>query len=155
MAEVRVKAEGTLRWVQASGSGRTWATASAPASGVVGFVQSFSFTSAQTVQTMVERGRPDHHKLVGFSPIDVSLEFLWTGNFLAPTATGSGASLPMFHMEFRASAVERGAGTGEYFQFHGCALVDNRVTENDDGNRVALTYRALAMTGPTASGFLS
>ena len=154
MAEVRVQAEGTVWWVQASGSGRTWATATGPASGLVGFVKSLSFTSAQTIVTMMERGQPDHHKITQKTPPEITMEFLWTGSFLTPTATGSGASLPMFHLEFRASAVERGAGTGEYFQFHGCALTDNRVTEQEDGNRVSLTFRALAMNGPTASGYI-
>ncbi len=39
MPEVRIMSEGTLRYVQGSGSGRTWGTASAPASGLYGYVQ--------------------------------------------------------------------------------------------------------------------
>jgi hypothetical protein len=44
MTELRTRLEGSLRWVQASGSGNVWATASAPASGVFGYVTNFTFT---------------------------------------------------------------------------------------------------------------
>lgn len=153
--EVRVMREGELRFVRASGVGSTWATASAPVSGIMGYVQSLSFTSAQTITTISERGTPNHHKLTERSPIDVTFECLWTGSF--PTAvSGSGATLPMWHLEHRASAGEVGNGTtGDFHQFHGAALISHQWTEAREGNRIALTFRCLAYVGPTGSGFLS
>lgn len=153
MAEVRTQAEGLLRWVQASGSGLTWATASAPASGIVGFVQSFSHTNPTEFTVIRDRGRISHHKFSQEGDKEVSLEFLWTGNYAVPTATASGASVPMFHLEFRASAAET-PGTGFYYQYHGCVYTTNDFTENAEGDSIKLTLRPLAVNGPTGSGFL-
>lgn len=153
MAEVRVMSEGTLRVVQGSGTGRTWATASSPVSGLLAFVQSFSFTSGQTITTIKERGIPDHHKMTEKDPIDVTFECLWTGAFPS-AATASGASIPHFHLEHKAVAGEIGATSGFYHQFHGCALQSIQWTEQAEGNRINLSFRALAMNGATGSGYL-
>lgn len=152
MAEVRVKAEGELWWVQASGSGRTWATASAPSSGQYAYVESFTYTSARRIFTVADRGIPDHHKHVGTDPINLTLNYLWTGG--APSAaSGSGASFPMVHLEYRASAKETPT-TGVYYQFHGVPLHSLQWTENENGNAMNLPLMALAMNGPTASGYI-
>lgn len=157
MPEVRIMAEGTLRYVQGSGSGRSWGTASAPASGLYGYVQSFTFNSAQTVTTIMERGIPDHHKITQKSPLDVTFELLWTGSAAGINAlTASGVSIPHFHIEFRASAGDMAGTPSAYFyQFHGAALQSVGFTENAEGDRIALTFRALGMNGPTGSGYLS
>jgi hypothetical protein len=144
--------EGVLRFVQASGSGRTWATASAPASGLVAYVQSFSHTSAVNFVQINERGIPDHHKFVSKSPIDVTFNCLWTGSFTG-ALTASGSTVPMFHLEHRASAGELGT-TGFYHQYHGAVLTNVAFNEAAEGDTIALTFRALAMNGPTASGYL-
>ena len=151
--EVRVAAEGTLKFIQASGSGRTWATASAAPSGLVAYVQSFSFTSGQTTVQVMERGVPDHHKIVSKQPIDVTFECLWTGSF-ANALTASGTTVPMFHLEHKAAAQEIGATSAFYHQFHGAVLQSVGLTEAAEGNRISLTFRALAMNGATASGYL-
>lgn len=153
MAEVRVQAEGTLWWVQASGSGRTWATASAPASGLVGYVQSFSHTSAANFAQIMERGVPDHHKLVSKSPIDVTFNFMWTGQFTG-ALTASGSTVPMVHLEYRASAAELGSNSGFYYQYHGAVLTNNAFNEAAEGSTIAQSFRALAMNGPTGSGYV-
>lgn len=151
--QIRATIDGSLRAVQASGSGRAWATAAAPISGLFGFIESFSFTSAATITTMMERGVPDHHKTTEKAPIDVTLDFKWVGTAFG-FATASGASMPLHHLEVRYSALET-PGTGYYYQFHGCAIQSTKFNEAKDGNKVSLTIRALAMVGPTASGFLS
>jgi len=154
MAEVRVMAEGTLRLVQASGSGASWATASAPASALMGFCKSFSYTSAQTVTTISERGIPNHNKITEKAPIDVTFQLLWTGVF--PTAaSGASATVPMWHLEHRASAAEIAAGSAFYHQFYGGALQSIKFTEATDGNTIDLTYRCLGMNGGTASGYIA
>lgn len=153
MAEVRTQTEGHLWWVQASGSGLTFATASAPASGLVGFVQSFSHTNPTEYTVIRDRGIISHHKFSQQGDKEVSLEFLWTGNHAIPTATASGASVPMFHYEFRASGVET-PGTGFYYQYCGCVATTNDFTENAEGDSIKLTLRPLAILGPTASGYI-
>jgi hypothetical protein len=153
MPEVRVMAEGTLRVVQGSGSGRTWATGASQPSALLAYVQSFSWTSGQTVTTIKERGVPDHHKITEKDPIDVTFECLWTGSF--PSAiTASGASIPHWHIEHKALAPEIGATSAFYHQFHGAALQNIQFTEQSEGNRISLTFRTLGMNGPTASGYL-
>jgi hypothetical protein len=153
MPEVRVMAEGTLRFVQASGSGSTWATASAPVSGLVAYVQSFSHTSAANIVQIAERGIPDHHKFAGRSPIDVTFACLWTGAFTG-MLTASGSTMPMMHLEHRASAAELGTTSAFYHQYHGAVLTNIGYTEAAEGNSISLTFRALAMNGPTASGYI-
>lgn len=152
--EIHVLPEGSLWWVQASGVGLTWATATGPASGQFGYVDSFNFTSAITVNTQSDRGIPQHHKFGGRQPIQGSLSFRWTGRH--PSAlSGSGASMPMIHLEFRASAPEVGNGTtGDYFQFMGVAVNSLRFNEAMDGDTIQMDFVALAMLGPTGSGYV-
>lgn len=154
--EARVMAEGSLWWVQASGSGRAWATAATPKSGLMGLVTDFSYSSAATITTIMERGTPNHHKVTERSRIEPSVSFLWTGTNALPSAeTGSGASVPMFHLEFKAIRPEDFAGSGYYYQFHGAALQSFDFKEAKEGDNLALKFACLAMTGPTASGYLS
>lgn len=152
MAEVRTLAEGTLRWILASGSGTTWATASAAASGTFGYVTEFSYTSGQRTVQISDRGVPTHNKVVGKDAIQVQTTFLWTGHI--PSAiSGSGASVPMFHIEHVANAPENG-NTGRYHQFHGAVVGSQQLSEAEEGNTIQLQFMALAMNGPTASGYL-
>lgn len=152
MAEARTFLEGELRFVQASGSGKTWATASAPVSGIFAFVRSMNYTSGAIVNAVMERGTPDHWKLNSRQPIQITVNAVYTGG-VPSAASGSGASVPMFHLEYRASAAETPT-TGRYMQFHGVPLISYQWTEGDE-DTLALTFQALACNGPTASGFLS
>jgi len=154
--EARIFAEGSLRWVQASGTGALWATASAPGSALVGFVQAgVSHTSAQNVITVNERGRPHHHKIGGWEPIEVQFTYLQavTANIANP-ATASGVSTPQVHLELRYQDNEVAAASGQYYQFYNCVLLSRGWTEAEDGNQYQETWRALGMLGPTASGYL-
>jgi predicted membrane GTPase involved in stress response len=153
MAEARIFAEGTLRCVQASGSGRTWATASAPTSALFGYVQEgFTFTSGRAVITIFERGVPDHHKVTQKEVINGSFTMQWTGS-IPSAVSGSGASVPMWHLEHKAAAPENG-GTGVYHQLHGVVVQSIGFTEGSP-NTVNVSFVALAMNGPTGSGYLS
>lgn len=155
MAEVRTMEEGALRAVQASGVGATWATASAPASALFGFVKAFNYTSARTITTISDRGIPSHHKETDRAPIDITFQFLWTGRI--PSAIqSSGASVSMWHLEYRASALEIGNGTtGDFQQVYGAALTQVRFNEATDGSTIDLTFRALGIGAFTGSGYLS
>jgi hypothetical protein len=154
--EIRVAAEGSLWWVQASGSGRAWATAATPVSGLMGLVTDFSFPSGATITTINERGIPNHHKMTERARIDIAVTFGWTGTNALPSATtGAGASVPMFHLEFKAIRPEDFVGSGYYYQFHGAALQSFDFKEAKEGDNQSVKFAALAMTGPTASGYLS
>jgi hypothetical protein len=153
MAEVRVKQEGTLKWVRASGSGTSWATASAPNSGTVGFCNEFTFTSGATIQTMSDRGVPNHHKQVSQEPISLSFAFNWTG-YLPTGVSGDGASVPLVHLEYRALEPEVITGvSGRFWQFYGVPL-NNIVWTEGDPATVSMQSNALGMNGATASGYL-
>jgi len=150
--EVRTLGEGTLKWVAASGSGTAWGTASAPPSGTFGYVRSLTYSSGRRVVAVMERGVPTHWKQVGRDPINVTVNFAWTGS--VPTAiSGSGASVPMIHLEHAADHPEDSA-TANYHQFYGVVTTNMQFTEGDNEDTIALTMQALAMNGPTASGYL-
>lgn len=159
--EVVVFSEGTLRGVQASGSGRTWATGATPPSALYGYVQNgMSITSAQTVTTIMERGIPDHHKITEKAPIKVTIKQLQTYQtaFITPfnVLTASGTTVPMQHLEWRTSAANIGAGgTGEYWQFLGVATESIKATEDTKGNGLDYSFVCLAMIARTGSGYLS
>lgn len=161
VGEVRIALEGTLRGVQASGSGRTWATAATPPSALYGFVQNgVSVTSGQTVTTIMERGVPDHHKITEKAPIKVTVSQLINHNTGSqtpfPILTASGTTVPMQHLEWRVSAAEIGNGTtGMYYQFMGVAPESFKITEDGKGNKLDYSFVCLAMIGPTGSGYLS
>lgn len=152
--EVRVMAEGTLWWVQQSGSGRTWATAASPPSGILAYVQEgMTYTSGKTITPIMERGVPDHWKVTEFAPINVSFSILYAGSGLPVALTASGTTVPMIALEHRASAAELGA-SGIYHQFMGVPLQSLKWTEGKQGNKMDLTYQALGMIGPTGSGYI-
>jgi hypothetical protein len=155
MSEVRNSYEGELRWVVASGTGVAWATASAPASGLIGYVTDVNFTSAQTIETVMDRGIPDHHKIVDKQPITTTFNLNWGVTADYPTfVSGSGASMPMIHLELKSKQPERGADSGLYIQIHGCALEQFQFNETSPVNTQNYSVRGLAMVGPTASGYL-
>jgi len=159
MSEVRVFAEGTFRIVQASATGRSWATGSAPPSALMAFVQNgFSFTSAQTVTTIMDRGIPDHQKITEKAPIKVTMSQLLTnqtGQLPMVTLTASGTTVPMVHAEWKQLAGEVGAGSAVYYQFYGVATESFKATEDSKGNKGDYSFVCLGYTGPTGSGFLS
>ena len=149
--EVRVLAEGTLAWVQASGTGG-WNTASAPASGTIGFVQAgFAFPErSMEFATVSNRGVPSHHKLVRINPLEVSFTVLYgvTADYPAHV-TASGTSTPQVHLEFKQSSPE---GTSIWHELLNCVIPQRAFTEQDEGNQLAFTVRAISSIGPTASG---
>lgn len=153
MTEVRNQYEGTLRWVNASGSGSTWATASAPTSGLLGFVTNFTYTSAQTTEVISNRGIPSHIKQIDKQPITCSWDLLWgiTGDYPVWTS-GSGASVPMIHLELRSTAPEATAGI--WLQIHGVVADSVTFTETNPANTQTWTCKGLAMM-VTGSGYLS
>lgn len=152
--EVKVQAEGSLWAVQASGANPTgWVTGTTPVSARIGYVQSFSFTSARDLGTMMDRGVPMHHKHLGAQPIDLTFNFLWTGAQPEP-ASGGGFTMPMWHLEFKATEKDVGAGSGRYFQFYGAAISQSQFTENKDGNTIALSTKALGMSGSNTTGYM-
>ncbi len=155
MPEVKVRAEGTLKFAQASAATAlaAWTTATSAPTGLFAFIRNFRYTSAQRLVTPDERGRPHHHKVAGQDPIQITFQALWTGGM--PSAlTASGSTVPQLHLEFKATEGEVASSTGRFMQFFGCALENVAFSENDDGDTIDLTYRALGMNGPTGSGYM-
>ena len=161
MTEARTYYEGALRWVQASGTGTlggtAFATASAPDSALVGFVRvGMSLTSARDVATIMERGKPSHHKGGAETPIEVQFTFLdaVTANKPPTNVTGAGASFPAVHFELKSDEPELGAASARYIYLTQAALITDNWGDAEDGNTNQMTYRALKMHGWTATGFL-
>lgn len=155
--EIRIHREGTLRWVQASGTAG-WATASAPASGLIGFVQAgfdFFMPLAKKYETILNRGIPSHHKLVELEPGKASFTVLWgvTGDWPA-IITSSGVSTPQVHLEFRMQQDELAAASGLYYQLTNCVELSRKITEEANGNKIVFSYQYLTGIGPTGSGYI-
>ena len=160
MAEIRNLKEGTLRWVQASGVGTAWSTASAPKSGLLGYVQpGMSFSYGNEFAQIFNRGVVQHNKLIRVIPPNGSFTILEgvTGDWPdGQIATASGATVPMIHLEYKSLYTELGAGSGYYYQLMGVPFPGSiTMTEADEGNTRAYTFMALSANGPTASGYLS
>lgn len=154
--EVRTFAEGSLRWVQSSGTGG-WATASAAATALLGFVQAgLAFNSATTINTIMERGIPHHHKFQDRQPIEVTFTYLQgvTASMANP-AIASGVSTPQAHFELRHTDAEVAAASAQYHNFQNGVLVTRGWSEAEAGNQWQETWRFLYMIGPTASGYLT
>lgn len=179
MPEVRVWREGTLRWVEASAgpgiSATGWVTGAAVAtatstaawgalSGLIGFVQpGFTFNYPREFSTPEDRGTPVMHKWARVPVVEATFRVLdgitgdWpTGNTaIGPSALGL-TNPPQFHFEFREQipAVESNL-TGIYYQLMGARILDRVHTEQAEGNMVEFRVRAMAVQGPTGSGYLS
>lgn len=158
--EVRTMQEGTLRWVQASGVGLTWATGSAPKSGLLGYVQAgFNFGYGNEFLAIYDRGAVKHNKLIRVTNPNGSFTVLEgiTGDWPEGLgiATASGASVPMIHLEWRMAYTELHPSTGYYYQLMGVPWPGGiTLTEQPEGNTRAYNFHALTATGPTASGYL-
>ena len=152
MGEARNSTEGTLAWVQASGSGKTFATASAPASAVFGFAENFRFASAVDRAVIMDRGIPSHYKLNSRTVIDWSCDVLYanTGEWPMLWTTASGSTTPMGHLQLKMTAPEMGSSL--YYVLIGAALDSFEFTETTPANKLALKGRALAMSGVNTSG---
>jgi hypothetical protein len=154
--EIRVLSEGTLRWVQASGTGG-WSTASAPASGLLGYVQAgFKFGQQEDFVPILDRGVPKHFKHVKQNVGKGQFKLLYgiTADYPATAVTASGVSVPMVHLEWRANYTENGTGSGLYWQLRNVVFGNPQITENDNGDDGVWDFQYLSQCGPTASGFL-
>ena len=155
MAEVRTNFEGSLRYVQGSGSGTSWATASAPVTGLIGYVTNLTWTSAQDFLVVSDNGVPTHQKAGARQPITLSFDVQYgiTAQYPAP-ATASGATVPHILLELRMSAQEQSAGSALYYQFYGATKLSNAFTHANP-NTMTWTYQCLGMSGANGSGYIA
>jgi hypothetical protein len=157
MTEARIMAEGSLRWAQASGDCTGWITASAAPTALVGYVQAgLAVASAREVLTVYDRGYPKHHKITQHNAPEITFSYLQavTANMPSISATASGNSVPLYHFELKHD-VKEAAGSAEFWQFIGCALVSRPYAEQAEGNQFTETWRALRIVGPTNTGYLA
>ncbi len=161
--EVRTLSEGTLRWVQAGASGGAssgitgWITASAPSSGLLGYVQAgMTFSRTETYVPAYDRGVPKQFKHTKTEAGKGSFSVLYgvTADYPPTGATASGFSVPMVHLEWRANYTELSPSTGMYWQLHNCVLGSPKFTENENGDVANWDFQFLNWVGPTASGYL-
>lgn len=141
MSGVLNQRNGVLRWVAAPNiSASAWATASAPASGVVGFVRSFSHDSGRTMHPVMDRGNP-HHQIEGNrNAINVTFQMAYIG---------TGFPTGMVHLELRMS----GNDNEQVHQYLGAAYTQENFSEAETENTMDMTWQALAMLR-TGSAFL-
>lgn len=153
--EIRNQKEGYLYWVQASGQGNSWATASGAPTALLAYVVAFEWTSAQAVTAILDRGVPVHHKVVAQGPVQLSFTVAEaiTGQLPAP-ASGAGASVPLLHLEFKQAVPEDPGVSGIYYQFHGVPVAQVRFLAGARANTRQYTLPALAMHGPTGGGYI-
>jgi hypothetical protein len=159
--EVRVLSEGTLRWVQAGPAATTgvtgWVTSSAPASGLLGYVQGgMTFSREEVYIGIQDRGVPRHFKRTKTDMGKGSFKLLYgiTADYPPTGATASGFSTPQVHLEWRANYTENGAASGIYWQLYNCVLGTPKFTENENGDEADWSFQFIGWTGPTASGYL-
>lgn len=157
--EVRIFAEGTLRWAQASGNGTSgWVTASAAPTALIGYVQAgTNFNRQRTVVSVMERGMPNHQKNAAQASVPITFTFLQsvTANYPPTSTTAGGASLPLVHFELKHGVPELGGNTAQYHQFVYCAFVGDNFTEAEQGNTYQQTWNALYVLGPASTGYLA
>lgn len=156
MSEARNKREGNLYVIPLSGSGNAWVTASGASAYNLAFVENFSFTSAQTIETIMNRGTPHHHKVVSLGAPTMQFTVLVanTAEF-APPVSGGGASVPMYGVEFKQSVPETADVTGIYATFWGVAQEQIQFSEVDRANTQQMSWRALGFTGWNNTGYIA
>lgn len=160
MPEVRNMREGTLRWVQASGSGVVWATAATPQSGLFGFIQAgMAMTWGSEYGIVEDRGEPSHNKRVRTTPPTMRFTILegvtadWPDNVVA---TASGASVPMVHLEFRERRSELPSPSALFYRLHGVPWPQGvTLTEQPEGNTREYVANGLSALVASGSGYLS
>lgn len=158
MTEARNFLEGSLRWVQASATGKTWQTASAAPTGLIGYVQvGFAFTQTRNNALIKERGIPDHWKLMGYEAVQLKIKYLQavTANYPPTSVTAAGASVPMVHFELKQNMPELGAASATYYQFINAVIGPTVFGEAEQANTIDQTWNCIAMVGPTGSGYLA
>jgi hypothetical protein len=156
--EARIFAEGSLRWTVASGTGQSWVTASAPTTGLIGYVQVGTVMTQTDKRILVsERGIPDHWKNAGRDAVTLKIKFLQanTGQYPPTSVTAPGASLPMLHMELKHDMKELGGPTAQFYQFINGVRMPNVWTEAENGNSLDQTWSFINVVGPTGSGYLA
>lgn len=145
MSEVFNQREGILSWVSASANTSGWSTAAmSPSGNAIAFVRNFAFGSAQTINTVMNRGTPHHHKLVDRQPIAASFTYGYSG--------GSGVPDYPVHLEFKMAGA---AGASAFYQIHNARRTTHDFTEEANENTMADAFVGLSMVGPTGSGYLT
>lgn len=156
MAEIRNLPEGTLSWVQSSGTGG-WGTGATPASGVMGFVQAgMSFQQPQTFTPYYNRGTAGGFKFVQkqAGTLTFKLAYGITADYPPTATTAVGVSTPQIHFEFKAASPENNV-TGLYWRFHNCVNGGPKITEGAAQDEADFSFQFLTYSGVNASGMLS
>lgn len=143
MAEVFNQREGILSWVSASANTSGWSTAASSPSGIaIAYVRDFGITSGRTVNTVMNRGVPDHHKRVDATPLNLNLTYGYTGD-----------SIPDYHVHLELFMSGQN-GASAFHQVHNAIRTQHDFGEVPEENTYTDTFVAVSMTESTASGYL-
>lgn len=156
MPETRTMIEGNVRWVQASGNGSAWVTASAAPTGLLGFVTNMQWGIRQQEHiAIMNRGQFSHWKAGDKGVLAGSFDLIYgiTAEYPPTAVTAGGASLPIIHLEHKMLASEVGATSGVYHIFAGVVIDSVQITEGKP-NSMTFNFQAATVIGPTASGYL-
>lgn len=156
MSEVRTLQEGTLAHCKMSGTGNSWVTASGAGAqtGTLGFVRSFTYTSAETINLISDRGVPSHFKKGPTPAINISMTVAMatSAQVFSALGGGAGATVGTYGLEHRATAPEDGLSI--FHHFYGFAVNSIAMTEGENENTYDIQGQALGYVGPTASGYI-
>lgn len=156
MPEVRNALEGNLYWIPASGLGTSWVTASGASGVLMGYVRDFTYTSAQDIQQVSDRGVPKMHKKVAVSPINVTFTVAYgiTAQYPPVGTTGDGTTVKLINLELKQNAQEIGSGSGIFTQVYGVSINSRQFTEGTPENTYQVQGVGLGILEYTASGYI-
>ncbi len=159
--EVRIAAEGQLRFVQASGYTGIMTTASGAVSKLVAYCSELRANFQPPAFTWIrDRGVLSHLKRTNDGgPYEWEARALVvnTGTLLTVTtgiATASGASVAKVHVEYKSITNEDPTLTAVYYHLHHAVLTDLSMEENEDGNVYRVKFQGWSAVVATASGYL-
>jgi hypothetical protein len=160
--EVRIAAEGELRFVQASGFSGTWTTAAAAATRLLAFAEELRMNLVPPAMAWVrDRGVLSHAKRTndgGPYEFEVRCNVVNTATLLSVVdgiGTASGVSVKKVHIEYKSKTNEDPTISAVWSMGHHCVLRDHGFEEGEDGNKYRLRFECQSAVHPTASGYLS
>ena len=160
--EVRVAAEGELRFVQASGFSGAWATASGAAGKRLAFASELRANFQPPAMAWIrDRGVLSHAKRTNDGgPYEFEARSLVvnTGTLLTVVeglGTASGASVKKVHIEYKSLTREDATISAVWSMGHHCVLMEHGFEEGEEGNVYRLRFECQSAVHPTASGYLA
>lgn len=159
--EVRIAAEGQLRFVQASGYTGVMTTASGAVSKLVAYCSELRANFQPPTFTWIrDRGVLSHVKRTNDGgPYEWDARCLVVNSATLLTiasglGTASGASVVKVHAEYKSITNEDSTLTALYYQLYHAVLTELNLEEAEDGNVYRVKFQGWSAVLGTASGYL-